>query len=137
MTKSDDVSNSKEVTEHILKLEPTIGLIVNELRQIILSTDTEIGERIKWNNPSFFYLGEMKPFNPKEYKRDIIVMNLFKGKIMLVFPSGAKINNSSKLLEGKYADGRRLITFKDLDDVKSKAKALQVIILDWLKLVEK
>jgi hypothetical protein len=137
MTKSDEVSNSKEVTEHILKLEPTIGLIVNELRQIILSTDTEIGERIKWNNPSFFYLGEMKPFNPKEYKRDIIVMNLFKGKIMLVFPSGAKINNSSKLLEVKYADGRRLITFKDLDDVKSKAMALQVIILDWLKLVEK
>ncbi len=41
------------------------------LRNIILSTDKEIGERIKWNNPSFYYTGEMKPFDPKEYKREL------------------------------------------------------------------
>lgn len=137
MAKSDEISKTIEVTNHIQKLDPTLAIIVEELRQIILSTDSEIGERIKWNNPSFFYLGEMKPFNPKEYKREIIVMNLFKNRIMLVFPSGAKVNNSSKLLEGKYADGRRLITFNDLIDVKSKAASLQEIIREWLKLVEK
>jgi len=55
-----------------------------------LSTDKEIGERIKWNNPSFYYTGEMKLFDPKEHKREIIVFNLYKGRIMLVFPSGEK-----------------------------------------------
>jgi hypothetical protein len=40
----------------------------------------------------------MKPFDPKEYKREIIVMNLFKGRIMLVFPSGAKVKDASGML---------------------------------------
>ena len=79
----------------------------------------------------------MKPFDPKEYKREIIVFNLFKGKIMLVFPSGSQITNTFGLLEGDYKDGRRLIIFKDLEDVLSKKNALQSIIKEWLTLVKK
>ena len=94
------LTNQEQVTEHIKKLEPTLAEVVETLRQIILSTDKEIGERIKWNNPSFYYTGEMKEFDSKEYKRDMIVMNLFKGRIMLVFPGGAKVNDKSGLLEG-------------------------------------
>lgn len=65
------------------------------LREIILSTDAEISEQIKWNNPAFYYNGEMKVFNPKEHKRDIVVFNLHKNRIMLVFPSGAKVTDQS------------------------------------------
>ena len=79
----------------------------------------------------------MKPFDPKEYKREIVVMNLFKGRIMLVFPSGAKVNDKSGLLEGDYKDGRRITVFTDLKDVLAKEKALKKIIKDWLILVEK
>lgn len=125
------------MTEHIRKLDPELGGVIETIRQIILSTDKEIGERIKWNNPSFYYTGEMKPFDPKEYKREIVVMNLFKGRIMLVFPSGAKVKDTSGLLEGDYKDGRRIATFKDLNDVKAKEKSLKKIIKDWLKLVDK
>jgi len=107
------------------------------LREIILDTDKEIGERIKWNNPSFYYTGEMKPFDPKEYKREIIVFNLYKGRIMLVFPSGAKVNDKSGLLQGEYKDGRRITIFKDLEDVRSKEKLLQTAIKEWLRLVDK
>ncbi len=110
---------------------------VETIRQVILSTDKEIGERIKWNNPSFYYTGQMAESGPKEYKREMVVMNLFKGRIMLVLPSGAKVNDTSGLLEGDYKDGRRLIIFKDLDDVKKKQKALQKILKTWLSLVEK
>ncbi len=131
------LSDSDQVTEHIGKLKPTLSKAIETLRQLILSTDKEIGERIKWNNPSFYYTGEMKEFDPKEYKRDMIVMNLHKGKIMLVFPSGAKVNDKSGLLEGDYKDGRRISIFKDLKDVKEKQKSLQKIIKDWLKLVDK
>lgn len=137
MAKAKKISDKDEVTAHIQKLEPGLGKIVGYLRQIILSTDKEIGERIKWNNPSFYYTGEMKPFDPKEYKREIIVFNLFKGRIMLVFPSGAKVKDVSGLLEGDYKDGRRITVFKDMDDVKSKTKALQKVIKVWLSLVDK
>jgi len=131
------LSEQEQVTEHIQKLEPEVAQVVETLRRIILSTDLEIGERIKWNNPSFYYTGEMVEFDPKEYKRDMIVMNLHKGRIMLVFPSGAKVNDQSGLLEGDYKDGRRIAIFKDLEDVLAKQGVLQNIILDWLKLVEK
>lgn len=135
--KAEPLSDEEQVTAHIKKLEPNLGKIVQYLRKLILGTDKEIGERIKWNNPSFYYTGEMKPFDPKEYKREIIVFNLFKGRIMLVFPSGAKVRDASGLLEGDYKDGRRIIVFKDMADIKSREKALQKIIKEWLKLVDK
>ena len=125
------------MTEHIKKLDPAVGKIVQTLRRIILSTDKEIGERIKWNNPSFYFTGEMKPFDPKEFKREIIVFNLFKNRIMLVFPSGAKVNDKSGLLEGEYKDGRRITVFKDLKDVTAREKDLQAVIRQWLKSVDR
>ena len=137
MAKAIKLSDTEQVIQHIKKLDPAIGKTAETLRQIILSTDKEVGERIKWNNPSFYYTGEMKPFDPKEYKREIVVMNLYKGRIMLVFPSGAKVKDTSGLLTGDYKDGRRLIIFNGLEDVMSKAKKLKKIIKDWLKLVDK
>ena len=135
--KTSPLSDEEQVTQHIQKLEPALAETVELMRKIILSTDKEIGEQIKWNNPSFYYTGEMKPFNPKEYKRYIIVMNLYKGRIMLVFPSGAKVNDTTAFLEGDYKDGRRTVVFKDIDDVRAKEKSLQAVIKKWLALVEK
>ena len=137
MAAAKKISDSEQVTAHVKKLERTLGKTVETIRQIILSTDKEIGERVKWNNPSFYFTGEMKLFDPKEYKREIIVFNLFKGRIMLVFPSGAKVNDKTGLLTGDYKDGRRITIFKDMKNVKSKEKDLQKIIKDWLKLVDK
>ncbi|WDF77789.1 DUF1801 domain-containing protein [Mucilaginibacter sp. AW1-7] len=128
--------NAQLVTEYIEKLDAPVAQIVQAIRQIVLNVDPEIGEEIKWNAPSFLYTGEMKPFNPKEYKRYIMVMNLHK-RILLVFPSGAKVNDTSGLLTGDYTDGRRLVYIKDMDDLKSKEPAIRKVVLDWLALIEK
>jgi hypothetical protein len=130
------LTDTEQVTEHIQNLDKSISGTVQTLRKIILSTDKEIGERIKWNNPSFYYTGEMEPFDPKEYKRELIVFNLHNNRIMLVFPSGAKVEDKSGLLEGDYKDGRRTIVFKDLKDVKAKEKNFQAVIKKWLKLID-
>ncbi len=53
MAKAVKLADSEQVTAHIKKLEPAFGKIIETIRQIILSTDKKIGERIKWNNPSF------------------------------------------------------------------------------------
>jgi hypothetical protein len=125
------------VTEYIQKLDPEMGKLIEGIRKIILKTDKSISEQIKWNSPSFFYNGEMKPFDPKEYKRDIVVVNLHRGHPLLVFPTGAKVKDAAGLLEGDYKDGRRLAKISDLKDLKSKEKALQQVIKAWLKLVDK
>jgi hypothetical protein len=131
-------SEPEKVDAYMSRLKHPLAKVVEDLRQIILSTDEEIGEEIKWNAPTFFYAGKMKPTNPKEYRRYIVVFNLFKQDcIRLVFPSGAKVKDASGLLEGDYADGRRLAMFYSSKDVNSKAKALRAVITQWLKLLEK
>lgn len=132
MTKDKDISDPGSVSAHISKLPLDIIPIIEYIRKAILTTDPVIGERIKWNNPSFFYTGELPPFDPKTYKRELIVMNLHKGRVMLVFPSGAKVNDTTGFLEGDYKDGRRTLVFKDLADVKAKEKKLQSVIKIWL-----
>ena len=136
MAKIQPKSNTEQVTEYIQKLDDPAAEIVETIRQIVLGIHPEIGEEIKWNAPSFLYTGDMKPFNPKEYKRHIIVMHLHK-RILLVFPSGAKVNDTSGLLTGDYTDGRRLAHIQDMDDLKSKEAGIRKVILDWLALVEK
>jgi hypothetical protein len=80
----------------------------------------------------------MPPYNPKEYKRELIVMNFHKkDHLLLVFPSGAKVSHISALLEGDYKDGRRLIKIKDIQDLITKTPTIQAIISAWLQLIEK
>nr|WP_294790483.1 DUF1801 domain-containing protein [uncultured Mucilaginibacter sp.] len=136
MVKAVKLTGSEAVSAYIAQLDETVGPIVEKLRQIILDTDPDISEEIKWNAPSFYYTGEMKPFDPKEYKRHIIVMNLHK-RIMMVFPSGAKIANDNNLLTGDYTDGRRLLYVTGMDDVLQKEKALRDAVKDWISKVER
>jgi hypothetical protein len=111
---------------------------VDELRKVILAADKEIDEQIKWNSLSFFYTGEMKPFDPKEYKRDIVVLNLHKKDlVLLVFPTGERIKDKTSLLEGKFTDGRKTAKFTDLSDIKKRKDDLQGVLRQWLQTVEK
>ena len=130
--------DSTNVTEHIQKMEPSVAQLMEAVRQTILTTDKEIGERIKWNAPSFYYTGLMQPFDPKEYKRELLVYNFHKKDyLLLVFPSGAKVKDVTGLMEGDYKDGRRLVKIKDLADLSSKEKGLKKVIKEWLKLIDK
>ena len=132
------LSNEEQVTEYIQKLDPILAETIAFLRQIVLAIDKEISEHIKWNSPSFYYSGEMKPFDPKEYKRDILVMNIHrKEQILLVFPTGIKINDTSGFLEGNFTDGRKIAKIKDLEEAKSRQKDLENAIRDWLSQIEK
>jgi hypothetical protein len=128
------LSNQEQVDELISKLDSPSKEIIVYLRKIILTTDSLVGEEIKWNSASFYYTGEMKPFDPKTYKRDIMVCNIHRGKIMLVFPTGAKVTDN---LKGKnYPDGRKIITIESLADAMTKEKELQNVIKEWISMVE-
>jgi hypothetical protein len=131
-------SEPERVDAYMAGLKHPMKNVLEALRRIILGADPLIGEEIKWNAPTFFYAGEMAPFNPKEYKRYIIVSNLYKKDcIRLVFPSGARIGDASGLLVGDYADGRRLALFSSMDEVQSKKAALQRAIRKWLDTLDK
>jgi hypothetical protein len=67
-----------KVDAYMNNLKHPLAGVAKALREIILKTDPEIGEEIKWNAPAFFYAGELPPFNPKDYKRHIVVFNFYK-----------------------------------------------------------
>jgi hypothetical protein len=137
MAKSN-LSNEERVSEYISKLEISLAETITYLSEIILEIDVAIASHIKWNSVSFYYSGEMKPFDPKEYKRDVLVLNIHrKEQILIVFPTGNKINDTSGILEGNYTDGRKLLKIKDLKDAKWKKNALQNAIRDWISKIEK
>lgn len=139
--KKDEATKASEpekVDAYMQKTSHPMKDVLQLIREIILSTDPEIGEEIKWNSPTFFYAGAMQPSDPKLYKRYLIVSNLFKQDcIRLVFPSGARVNDMSGLLTGDYADGRRLAMFYSIADVEAKKANLQAVIKRWLELMEK
>jgi hypothetical protein len=131
-------SEPDQVDAYMSDLKHPLAQLAKTLRQIILDTDPEIGEEIKWNAPAFFYSGELPPFSPKEHKRHIVVFNFHKKDcIRLVFPAGARVKDKSGLLEGDYADGRRLALFHDLSEVESRKADLQRVIQQWLVTLNK
>jgi hypothetical protein len=130
------LSQGDAVDAYMKALQHPMLAVVQALRKVILRTDARIGEEIKWNAPAFFYTGAMKPFNAKEYKRHIIVFNVHKPDcIRLIFPSGASVQDEAGVLTGDYVDGRRLMYFYSMANVKTTAAAMQQIIRNWLQLV--
>ncbi len=128
------ISEPENVDAFMQTLDHPLKEIVIYLRQFIMSIDKNIGEGIYWNAPTFYYTGEMAPFDAKEYKRYIVgfVFNK-KDCIRMVFLKGANAIDKTNLLEGDYADGRRLAVFKSIEDVKAKEKGLEEIIKQLLK----
>jgi hypothetical protein len=138
MAKTGKLTHEQQVAAYFNELDHPLKKVVEALRKIVLKTDAEIAEQIKWNSPSFYYTGEMKAFDPKEYKRDIVVFNLHKkDSVLLVFPSGARIDDKSGFLEGKFTDGRKIALVTSLNQVKLIEKDLQTAIKDWLKKIDR
>jgi hypothetical protein len=126
-------SAPSQVNTYMKALKHPLSNVVRALREIILATDPAIGEEIKWNAPAFFFTGEMAPSDPKLYRRYLVIFNLFrKDCIRLVFWRGARVKRTFGLLEGAYADGRRLAAFSSMEDVKSKSTALRKIVKQQL-----
>lgn len=127
-------SKTLTVPELIDAVNHPLKPVILALREAILGAHEAVGEEVKWNSPCFIYSGDMAPFDPKTYARDIVVLHLRKpDQIMLVFPTGARIQDVHGVLEGSYADGRRMITITSLDDVATKKSGLEAAILDWIK----
>lgn len=127
-----DINDPAAVSAYIQGLEPGQAAVAEAVRQVFLQAHPAVGEQIKWNAPSFFYQGDMPAFDAKTYQRDLAVMHLRKGPVMLVFPNGASLEDPAGILEGKYTDGRRMLTLKSVEDVEKCRAALGEMVRLWV-----
>jgi len=137
MPRAETITKPSETTAvdaYMQKLKHPLADLAASVRTTILAADKTIGEEIKWNAPAFFYTGPMEPFDPKEYRRHLVVFNFHrKDCIRLVFWHGDRAKDQSGFLEGEYADGRRLATLATPAELRSRKKALVAALKAQLK----
>ena len=120
LTGKEAVDTYMEALDHPFKAE------IAAVRQIILSANPKMQERIKWNAPSFYFDKDFAAFNPRTHDFAQLVM---------VFHDGAMIQDRMGLLEGDYKD-RRLASFHSMEDVLAKKEALEKVVNLWIGFVE-
>ena len=92
------MSRSKDVDAWFARYDNPMKPVVQRVREIVLGADARIDECIKWQAPTFTYLGNLASFFPRS-----------KQHASLMFHEGAKIPGKHPRLEGTAATGR---TFK-------------------------
>ena len=128
------VSEPDRVDAYMKALKHPMHATAQHLRKVILAADKRVGEGIFWNGPCFYFTGEMKPFDPKTYKRFIIGFNFFKKDCLrLIFLRGADVKNTKGLLTGDYKDGRRLALIHDIGEAKKHEKEIKRIVKELVK----
>ena len=123
--------SNKEVTEFLNELNHPFRNEIAKLRDVILASDKNLVENIKWNAPNYSFENE-----------DRITMRIqpMTTKVQLIFHRGAKkqeqpkdklIESKSKMLVWKEND-RAIITFKNSQEIEDGKAELEKIINEWL-----
>jgi hypothetical protein len=120
---ADDVGAFLEQLEHPRKAE------VELLRAIILSADPRIQESVKWNAPSFALDEHFATFKLRPV--ETVQLVLHTGAKVRPAPAPMAIDDPGGLLAWAAPD-RCLITFADLNDIRSKQAALVAILQQWI-----
>jgi hypothetical protein len=119
-----DVTKFLDQQNHPLRAE------IDLLRKIILDSENELVENIKWNSPNYAVNNE-----------DRITMRIYPPKqIQLIFHRGAKkqeqpatriIDDKSGLLVWKEND-RAVATFKNSVEILAAKPNLETIVRNWI-----
>ena len=122
--------NSK-VTDFLDSLNHALRAEIECLRNIIMSTDYELTEGIKWNGPNYSING-----------KDRITMRINPQKqIQVIFHRGAKVKEPLKerLLSGQYdiliwkENDRAIASFKSLDEIQENSQMIREIVTKWIE----
>ena len=123
-TKSKTASEgTQEVNEYMKTLEHPLKNEIELVRNIILESDPNIIEQVKWNAPSFRYTQDFVTFNARRLD-----------KLHLVFHHPSIVQIHSKLLEGEYKD-RRMLYLAYRAEIEAARNELQRIIRQSVKLI--
>src|ERR1043165_7820785 len=93
--------------------------VVLRLREIVIDADTRIDECIKWQAPTFTFMGNLASFFPKS-----------KQHASLMFHVGAKIPGKHPRLEGT-GDTGRVMKIRDVAEANAAKKDLEALVRAW------
>lgn len=119
-----------EVTTFLDKLNHPFRSEIEVLRQIILNSNSDIIENIKWNGPNYIFNNE-----------DRITIKINPPKIIqIIFHCGAKVKEQpqNKLIDNDFGllqwkeNNRAVASFKSMNDIEINKEQIQSIVNQWL-----
>ena len=116
------MNKNSQVDQYLEKKAHPLNKEIQRVREIILGTDKNIEETIKWSSPTFMYKGNMASY----------FMNA-KKHVSLMFHKGVLIPDESGLLEGSAKEGRAA-KFYSMEDIEKKKSDLESVVRAWIKL---
>ena len=119
MKKLGEVNEYMQLLEHPLKKE------IEMVRTIILESDPNILEQVKWNAPSFRCTQDFVTFNVRPLD-----------KIHLVFHHPSIVQIKSELLDGDYKN-RRMMYLENRAEINTSRVELQRIVCQSVKLISR
>lgn len=120
-----------EVTEFLDGLNHSLRKEIEYLCEIILSTDYDLAEGIKWNGPNYRLNGE-----------DRITLRIHPQKqIQIIFHRGAKVKESptQRLLGSEYnillwkENDRAIASFQSLQEILEKKQMIREVVEKWIE----
>lgn len=124
----------KTVVEFLNELDDDKRLQVDMLRDLILSTEPQLEEHIKWNAPSYVLEDEDRITFNLMNKQGVVKLVLHMGATREEDKKGVPVMQDYSGLIEWSSDIRGMITFKSIEDVISNTTALKKILNDWLSI---
>jgi hypothetical protein len=122
-----DKSASQQIDDIITQSQDWRGSLLSELRSIILTSDQDIVEEVKWKKPS-------KPEGVAVWSHNgnVCMADILKNTVRLNFPKGARLHDPKKLFNTRLDSKTvRAIDFYETDAIDKAA--LQALISDAVK----
>jgi uncharacterized protein YdhG (YjbR/CyaY superfamily) len=113
------MGNSKEVDAWFGRYDNPMKEVVQRIRDIVLAADERIEECIKWQAPTFTYLGNLASFFPKS-----------KQHASLMFHMGARIPGRHPRLEGSGSTSR-VMKIGSVAEANAARKDIERIVQAW------
>jgi hypothetical protein len=124
----------KTLEEFFNDLNNNKRLQVDTLRDLILKTEPQLEEHIKWNAPSYVLDGEDRITFNLMNKQEVVKLVLHMGATRKENKKGAPIMQDDSGLIKWSSDIRGMITFTTAEDINSNLILLKKIIKDWLSI---
>jgi hypothetical protein len=126
------VQKYKTIEDFLSDLDSDKRLQVDTLRSLIMKTEPQLEEHIKWNAPSYVLDREDRITFNLMNKQEVVKLILHMGATRKEDKRGIPIlQDESGLIEWS-SDIRGMVTFTSLEEINSNLTSLKKIIKDWL-----
>jgi hypothetical protein len=121
-----------EIENYLLGIKGPQKIVVRELRSLLLKADPTVRELLQRQTLTFRCQAKRKSLR----KRDCLSIYQYKDCTLLIFPAAYRYKDEFDILEGKFKDGRKLISFADLKEFYEKKHSVLDLVKQWTALLE-